>query len=142
MLHCDFFFCTKGSSPYHLCVEYFSQFSFDSEKYTISEFVLKQLLIMYIFLIQMRIGKNIRHKDDRINENSLYAVFLKVYFHKVPSVAVFLCYDNRLKPFQWKNARPFYVLELWVGLNTFHKSYLHLVFITLFTVKEMRCYFS
>ena len=71
-----------------------------------------------------------------------YAVFLKVYFHKVPSVAVFLCYDNRLKPFQWKNARPFYVLELWVGLNTFHKSYLHLVFITLFTVKEMRCYFS
>jgi len=66
--------------------------------HTISESVLKQLLIMYNFMIQMRIGKNIRHKDDRIN--SLYAVFLKVYFHKVTSVAAFLCNDNRLKPFQ------------------------------------------
>ena len=28
------FNCTKGTSFYHLCVEYFSQFSFDSEMYT------------------------------------------------------------------------------------------------------------
>ena len=28
--------------------------------------VLKQLLIIYTFLNQMRIGKNIRHKEDRM----------------------------------------------------------------------------
>ena len=38
-------FYNKGSSSYHLCVEYFSLFSFDSEMYTISAAVLKQLLI-------------------------------------------------------------------------------------------------
>jgi hypothetical protein len=34
---------SKGSSSYHLCVEYFSQFSFDSEMYKISAAGLKQL---------------------------------------------------------------------------------------------------
>ena len=53
----------KGSSSYHLCVEYFSQSLFNSEMYTKSAAALKQLLIVYKFLIQMRIGKNIRHKD-------------------------------------------------------------------------------
>ena len=32
----------KGSSSYHLCVKYFSQFSFGPEMYTISAAVLKQ----------------------------------------------------------------------------------------------------
>ena len=41
--------------------------------YIISEGVLKQLLIMYTFLNQMRIGKNIQHKDDKMN--SLYYIF-------------------------------------------------------------------
>ena len=54
----------KGSSFYHLCIEYFSQFSFDSEMYTKSAIVLKELLILYIFLNQMRIEINIRHEDD------------------------------------------------------------------------------
>ena len=58
---------TEGSSSYHFCVEYFSQFSFDSEMYTISAAVSKQLLKLYTFLNQMRIGKNIQHKDDRMN---------------------------------------------------------------------------
>ena len=31
---CYFLFYTKVSSPYHLCVEYFSQLSFDSELHT------------------------------------------------------------------------------------------------------------
>ena len=31
---CYFLFYTKVSSPYHLCVKYFSQLSFDSEVYT------------------------------------------------------------------------------------------------------------
>jgi len=64
------FLCTvnvnKVSSFYHLCVEYFSQFSFDSEMYTKSTTVSKQLLIMYTFLNQMRIGKDIRLKDNMV----------------------------------------------------------------------------
>ena len=56
----------KGIASYHLCFECFSQFSFDSEMYTKSTAVSKQLLIMYTFLSQMRIGENIRHKDDRM----------------------------------------------------------------------------
>ena len=40
----------KGSSSYHLCDEYFSQFLFDSEMFPISAAVLKQVLIMYTFL--------------------------------------------------------------------------------------------
>ena len=39
----------------------------DLEMYTKSAGVSKQLLILYTFLNQMRIGKNIWHKDDRIN---------------------------------------------------------------------------
>ena len=58
---------TKGSSSYYLCVEYFPQFSFDSEMYTKSAAVSKKLLILYTFLNQMRIGKNIQYKDDRMN---------------------------------------------------------------------------
>ena len=64
ILHFTFSYPAKGSLSYHLCVEYFSQFSFNSEMYTISAAV---LLIMYTFLSQIRIGKNIRHKDDRMN---------------------------------------------------------------------------
>ena len=45
----------KVSSFYYLCVEYFSQF--DSELYTKLTAVLNQ----------MRIGKNIGTKDDRMN---------------------------------------------------------------------------
>ena len=71
ILHFTFSYPAKGSLSYHLCVEYFSQFSFNSEMYTISAAVLKQLLIMYSYLNQMRIGKNIRHNDDRINSQAL-----------------------------------------------------------------------
>ena len=58
-LFCTCMFNTfpKVSSFYHLCLECFSQFSFDSEIYTKSTAVSKQLLIMYTFLNQMRIGK-------------------------------------------------------------------------------------
>ena len=63
----------KVGSFYHLCVNFFPQFSFDSEMYTESIGVSKQLLIMYTFLNQMRIGKNIQHKDDKMN--SLYYIF-------------------------------------------------------------------
>ena len=49
----------KVTSFYHLCVECFSQLSFDSEMYTKSA-------ILYTFLNQMRVVKNIRHKDGRI----------------------------------------------------------------------------
>ena len=42
---------TKVSSSYHLCVDCFSQLSFDSEVYTKSA---------------ARVVKNIRRKDDRI----------------------------------------------------------------------------
>ena len=45
----------KVSSSYHLCVECFSQLSFDSEVYTKSA----TLLILYKLLNQMRIVKNI-----------------------------------------------------------------------------------
>ena len=40
----------KGGSSYHLWVPYFSQFSFDSEMHTISAAVLKQLLIMFVYI--------------------------------------------------------------------------------------------
>ena len=49
-------------SSYHLCVECFSQLSFDSEVYTKSA----TLLILYTLLNQMRVVKNIGRKDDRI----------------------------------------------------------------------------
>ena len=51
----------KVSSSYHLCVKCFLQLSFDSEVYT------KLLLILYTLLNQMRIVKNIRHKDETMN---------------------------------------------------------------------------
>ena len=48
---------TKVTSSYHLCVECFSQNQ-------------QLLLILYTLLNQMRVVKNIRHKDDRMK--SLY----------------------------------------------------------------------
>ena len=44
--------CSKGRLSYHLWVECFSQLSFDSEVYT---------------KYQMRVVKNIRGKDGRMN---------------------------------------------------------------------------
>ena len=52
----------KGRLSYHLSVECFSQLSFDSEVYAKAA--------VYTLLNQMRVVKNIRHKDDRMK--SLY----------------------------------------------------------------------
>ena len=60
---------TKGRLSFHLCIECFSQLSFDSESHLIQKCIQNQqlLMILYTLLNQMRVVKNIRRKDDRMN---------------------------------------------------------------------------